>query len=373
MLCNNSSRQIQVIQSISTMKEPLISVCLPVLNAGKFLDDRLESIFAQTLTNWELIVVDGFSDDGSWEKVVARCADDPRIHLCQQPRCGVYAAVNRAIEQSASEYVYIATADDTMEPRCLERLLELSRSQTKPCIAQCGLTLIDEFGNALPEEQQWPANTEWHSEFGSQFSGPHVRTAPFDGAAVMLFGTLITSLTQALFPREAFLKLGAFPKQFGSAGDMAWEAVAGFFYDVCYTAEPLATWRYHEAQATRNPAAGDNNWPDRRVAMGDWILGELLAHDSALARRARVAALADFSRFWRERLRSGGTASIRKRCQMVLRMFRSCPHFYASYLLKKISGSPGDPVNQVRREILGQFIDDPEFSLSILPGRGVEG
>ncbi len=46
---------------------PLVSICLPTLNARRFLEPRMESILAQTLTDWELIVCDSYSNDGTWE------------------------------------------------------------------------------------------------------------------------------------------------------------------------------------------------------------------------------------------------------------------------------------------------------------------
>lgn len=100
----------------------MISICLPSLNGRSFLKDRLNSIMAQTLTDWELIVCDSYSDDGSWE-FLQQFADDGRIRLYQVPRAGLYAGWNECLKRCRGEYVYIATVDDTCEATFLEKMV----------------------------------------------------------------------------------------------------------------------------------------------------------------------------------------------------------------------------------------------------------
>jgi len=101
---------------------PLVSICLPTLNARRFLAPRMASILCQTLTDWELIVCDSYSDDGTWE-YFRQFKDDPRVRLYQVPKEGLYAGWNECLRRCRGEYVYIATADDTMAPECLERMV----------------------------------------------------------------------------------------------------------------------------------------------------------------------------------------------------------------------------------------------------------
>lgn len=49
------------------MNKPLVSILLPNLNTRPFLEERMATILTQTYTNWELIIVDSYSDDGAWE------------------------------------------------------------------------------------------------------------------------------------------------------------------------------------------------------------------------------------------------------------------------------------------------------------------
>jgi len=71
---------------------PIVSICLPTLNARRYLAPRMESILTQTRTDWELIVCDSYSDDGTWE-YLQQFKDDSRVRLVSgsegRPVCGV--------------------------------------------------------------------------------------------------------------------------------------------------------------------------------------------------------------------------------------------------------------------------------------------
>ena len=51
--------------------KPVVSICLPNLNNRPYLEERLQTILAQTFSDWELIVYDNYSDDGAWELLQA--------------------------------------------------------------------------------------------------------------------------------------------------------------------------------------------------------------------------------------------------------------------------------------------------------------
>ena len=74
-----------MVQSGST---PRVSICVPNLGTRPFLPERFETIFNQTFTDWELIVYDSYSDDGSWEYIQELAAREPRMRISQGPREG---------------------------------------------------------------------------------------------------------------------------------------------------------------------------------------------------------------------------------------------------------------------------------------------
>lgn len=239
---------------------PLISVCLPNLNNVRYLPERLDSILAQTWKNWELVAVDGYSDDGAWEVLCEYGRRDPRILLRQEPRAGIYRAFNSCWQSARGKYVYFATNDDTMEPRCLEVLAGLLESQPGCGMAQCGLRIIDAEGRPVGEtgaERPW-AETRFCRVLGDWAERPHRRTAPYDAFLNLAVYSTYKSVTQLLMRRELFGQVGPYPECYGSAGDFYWGMKAACLVDVAFTPEVLAGWRVHPAQATRETGGLEN-------------------------------------------------------------------------------------------------------------------
>ena len=113
----------------------------------------METILAQTVTDWELIICDGYSDDGSWE-FFQKFRNDPRVTLFQAPRLGTPGSWNYCLERARGEYFYIATSDDTMSSDCLESLLRPLESNGQIGLAICDFEAIDDQGRIVPERHR---------------------------------------------------------------------------------------------------------------------------------------------------------------------------------------------------------------------------
>jgi len=99
---------------------PLISVIIPLYNKRTTIARTIESILAQTLGDFEVIVVDDGSSDGSPE-FVAQAFPDPRIHIHRQPNAGPGAARNAGLSLARGELVTFLDADDAWRPELLAR------------------------------------------------------------------------------------------------------------------------------------------------------------------------------------------------------------------------------------------------------------
>ena len=92
---------------------PKVSVIVPSYNLGKYLPETLESVIAQTFTDWECIIVENGSTDGSKDIVGAFARKDGRfVPLFLQENVGVAAARNRGLDLAKGEYILFLDSDD---------------------------------------------------------------------------------------------------------------------------------------------------------------------------------------------------------------------------------------------------------------------
>lgn len=103
---------------------PLVSVITPAYNAAAFIGDAVRSVQAQTFQDWELIVVDDCSGDGTGAVVERLASEDPRIRLIRRAENGGSAASrNIALKAATGRYIAFLDADDLWLPEKLERQL----------------------------------------------------------------------------------------------------------------------------------------------------------------------------------------------------------------------------------------------------------
>ena len=99
---------------------PAVSVVMPVYNAEQFVEEAVESVFAQSLGDFELIIVDDASSDGS-AQILSHFSDSRLRQLRNERTLGVAASLNRGIEVSTGRYVARLDADDACARDRLER------------------------------------------------------------------------------------------------------------------------------------------------------------------------------------------------------------------------------------------------------------
>ncbi|HSR53993.1 MAG TPA: glycosyltransferase [Acidobacteriota bacterium] len=100
----------------------MISVIIPTYNRRSFLAKAVDSVRRQTVRDWELIVVDDGSQDGSADWVDS--LKDERIRCLRQPNRGVSAARNRALKEASRPWIALLDSDDRWRPDKLRRQME---------------------------------------------------------------------------------------------------------------------------------------------------------------------------------------------------------------------------------------------------------
>src|SRR2546428_8397128 len=113
--------------------KPLVSVIIIFLNAEKFIEEAIESVFAQTYNHWELLLVDDGSTDASTE-VARRYAEQhpAKIHYLEHDghqNRGMSASRNLGIRHAKGEYITFLDADDVWLPHKLARQVDLMALQ----------------------------------------------------------------------------------------------------------------------------------------------------------------------------------------------------------------------------------------------------
>ena len=114
-----------------------ISVVVPVYNAGKYIEDCINSVVAQTYADWELILVDDGSTDQSGAICDKAAEKDDRIRVIHQENAGATRARANGVFSSTGEYIYFLDADDTIENDTLEQMVSLFADDIDLVMSDC--------------------------------------------------------------------------------------------------------------------------------------------------------------------------------------------------------------------------------------------
>ena len=131
----------------------MISIVIPAYNAEKYLAETVQSVLSQTVTDWELVIVDDGSQDGT-RSIAESCAGrDPRIRTAHQPNGGVAVARNFGFSQTSphSEYVIFLDNDDLWEPEMLAVQTEALERNSGAVGAYASARYIDGAGRPVRE------------------------------------------------------------------------------------------------------------------------------------------------------------------------------------------------------------------------------
>lgn len=129
---------------VKSTGSPTVSVIMPAYNAERFIKETINSVIAQTYTDWELLVIDDFSTDSTCEIVDTFVASDERIHLIKNDKnLGVAETRNKGFDLCRGRYVALLDSDDMWLSNKLERQVELAE-ETGADIVYCSYKMIGE-------------------------------------------------------------------------------------------------------------------------------------------------------------------------------------------------------------------------------------
>jgi glycosyltransferase involved in cell wall biosynthesis len=122
---------------------PRVSVIVPVFNAARTIEQSIESVRAQTFSDFEIVTVDDGSSDGSIE-ILRRRGD--AVKILQQSNRGVSAARNLGVANSTGDYLGFLDADDWWKPEFLATMVTALDREPQCVMAYCDLQLVDSIG-----------------------------------------------------------------------------------------------------------------------------------------------------------------------------------------------------------------------------------
>lgn len=202
-----------------------VSVIIPAFNAGKFLAETVQSVLAQTYTDFEIVI----SDDGSTDNTaaIAQSFSDQRIQYRYQKNSGVSSARNHGAEIAKGKYLAFLDADDLFHPDNLSKKVAAFQNDPNLALVFADCDVIDGTGKTT----------------GEKLIGKDDKLLE---NLLLWNGTVIPGPSSILITRESFEKSGGFDPEFSTAADQ------NFFFRIAHKnkcariPEILTSYRKHD-------------------------------------------------------------------------------------------------------------------------------
>lgn len=128
---------------------PKISIIMPVFNVKKYIDESIASVISQTYDDWELILIDDCSNDGTYDYLLASYQENPKIKLLRNPvNSGAGASRNLGLQNASGKLIAFLDADDIWLPSKLEKQLAFMLDH-KSTIVHTSYSFINEYGEPI--------------------------------------------------------------------------------------------------------------------------------------------------------------------------------------------------------------------------------
>jgi glycosyltransferase involved in cell wall biosynthesis len=252
------------------MTLPKVSVCMPVFQGAAFLSDAIESVLGQDFQDFELVIIDDCSGDGTDVIVQGYASRDPRIVFkVNEYNLGMVANWNNCLETARGCYVKFLFQDDIFtSPECLGKMVNVLDSDPTVSLVASGRRLINKNSEFVKEESFFPSS---------------VSAEGFDiiSYCLLKYGNVIGEPSAVLFRKK--LAVRGFNPNYRQIVDLEmWFHLLeqGRF---CYVAEPLCGFRIHSAQQTRENIRNLVHLDDFNLLYSEYFPKQYL-HLSCLAR-----------------------------------------------------------------------------------------
>lgn len=218
--------------------QPQVSVVMPAYNHERFVGKAINSVFNQSLSDLELVIVDDGSTDGTAE--VIKSFSDKRLRYHYQENQDAYNALNRAIELARGHYISILNSDDFYTPDRLQRLLKVCNENNAKCVFTDVIPITED--SAPIDNPQHPWRT-WHQKNRDYYLKHKDLYKGF------LHGNFMVTTSNLFMNANAMRKVGEFePLRYLHDYDFIFRVLLEFPNETIYLDdEQLVNYRLHDS------------------------------------------------------------------------------------------------------------------------------
>lgn len=259
-----------------------ITIILPVYGRSELLEPALNSVFAQTGSNWQLLIADDGSDaltQRFLERWLAKHADQ-RIRWVRRPQnLGLFANLNQAIAEAQTDWVLLLCSDDLLLPNAVDEIEALRQRWPKAKLVLSTFESINADGSARP------ADSAWHHDQISEVTDliEPEQMLP----ALLQLGSVNGNLTGMAFSRSLWQAAGSFREDWRHAADWEWLCRAASEGPLVLNRRPIAWVRTHASQLSNSNRRSGHELQEVSDVVRYLVGHPLLAHE---AKRKRWAA-----------------------------------------------------------------------------------
>jgi glycosyltransferase involved in cell wall biosynthesis len=217
---------------------PTVTFLVPCYKLGHLLKECVDSILAQTYTDFEVLIMDDCSPDQTPE--VARSFHDPRVrHIRNEPNVGHLANYNKGIRMARGKYVWLISADDrVLRPDVLQKYVAVLDTHTS--VGYVCSSAVEIRNGQYTSVVAYSAHKDRDTIYGGhQFLSKLLYSNSVVAASVMVRKTCYDTL-------------GVFPLDLPYAGDWYLWCLFSLYHNVAYVSEPSVGYRIHERSMTES-------------------------------------------------------------------------------------------------------------------------
>jgi glycosyltransferase involved in cell wall biosynthesis len=213
---------------------------MSVFNGGRYLREAVESMLAQTFTDFEFIIIDDGSEDDSWKILNEYAAHDSRLVVHRQTNSGLTRALNNGISIARGRYIARMDADDFAEPDRLTLQHEFLEQNSSVVAVGTGIVIVDPYG--IPIRTQ---------EVALSHDDIVIKLLRGEGAAICHPSIIIRT--------ESIRKLGGYCEKYREGQDLDLYLRLSEIGKLANLDQPLLYWRQHLSSTNHTKQQRSNN------------------------------------------------------------------------------------------------------------------